>query len=321
MKKIFSLLFVGAVIVLLAGCSLSQSSTSFFKTEENLLGFSAVSTVKTLSGVFVSEETLSLSTETVENKPTITEVEPYLAMLESIKQDQGFNVVESESDNELYQSMMEISLKDIDGSVRVYKFYFNEEVLDEESVNITGLMVIGGVDYYLEGFKETEIDDDEDEIEYKLELKASVDEFNYCLLEYEVETETTELEKEFNYEVYQDNILVKAVNISFEAEDNETEISLEFIEGNNSRKYKFEQEDNEIEVVYEVKENDQIISQGKALLTISVDPLTGKDVITYAVDDDLDDDYEEEFESDYEKDDDEDDDEEEDDDDEEIEQA
>lgn len=318
MKKIFSLLFILVVVVLLSGCSFNQSSISLFEKEEDLLGFSAVSTVKTLSDVFVNQETLSLSTEIVETTPTITEVEPYLAMLESIKQDQGFNVVESESDNELYQSMMEISLKDIDGSVIVYKLYLNEEVGEEERINITGLMVINQVDYYLEGFRETEVESDE--TESKLELKASLDENNYCLLEYDLETETTELEKEFNYEVYQEGVLVKSVNISFEKESDETEISLEFIEGSNSREYKFEQEDNEIEVFYEVKENDQIVSRGKALLTISVDPLTGKDVITYAVDDDLDDDYEEEFESDYEKDDD-DDDEEEDDEEEEIEQA
>jgi len=311
MKKFLSLASVVLVVVLLAACSFSKTRASAFKSENDLLGFSAVSTVRSLSAVSPTPVRLATSELTpTEEKPVITEIEPYLAIIESLKLDNGFKVKETESDNELYASLIEISFKDIDGTVMLYKFYFNEEKQDDEETTITGLMVVGEVEYLFEGKKEVEIE--EDETETQVEIKAYIDSDNYCLLEYEFEEELDEVEKEFTYEIYQNGNLVKSLKISFEQEDNETEISLETIEGNSSRKYKFEQEDNEIEVEYEVKENGVAVSKGKAKLTVAVNDVTGKSTITYEVDDDNDGEFEDEFESNYDDDDDDEDDEEED---------
>lgn len=316
MKKLLSLVVAGIVGLLLVGCSLSDSANSSeaLKTKEDVLGFSALTSIKALSLVSDNEATpmakaLSYSylmnndEKPVEETPELLEIEPFLAIMKSFKEKEGFNVTVKESDNEDYEVLMNITLVDIDGSSLEYEFYYNETVVDEEKSTIDGIMIISGVTYFLEGEKEFEIDGDETEEE--LELKASLDEDNYVLLSYEIETETDEIEKEFKYSIYQNGELVRSIEIEFEEEEDETELKISFTENSTKRTYEFEIEDGEIEVKYEVKVDGDTVLKSKATVIITKDEETGKNIITYIYGDDDD-----EFSHEYESDDDDEDDEE-----------
>lgn len=323
MKKLFSLVVLGFVGLLLVGCSFGETSTrsNSLKTKEDVLGFSALTSIKALSFISSEEiipmaEALSYSyletdvedpiEETqVEEIPELLEIEPYLALVKSFKEKEGFTVTVVESDNEDYEVLMNITLIDIDGSSLKYEFHYNETVIDEEKSSLEGIMIISGVTYYLEGEKEFEIDDDE--TEESLELKAFLDEDNYVLLSYEIETETDEIEKEFKYSIYQNGQLVRSIEIDFEEEEDETEIKLSFTENSTKRTYEFEIEGDEIEVKYEVKVDGETVLKSKAKITITKDEETGKDIITYVIGDD-DDEDKDEFSHEYESDDDEEDD-------------
>lgn len=323
MKKLLSLVVAGFIGLLLVGCSLSESSSSSeaLKTKEDVLGFSALTSIKALSLVSDNEaapmaEALSYSyimnneekpveetpveetpveEQPVVEAPELLEIEPFLAIMKSFKEKEGFTVTVKESDNEDYEVLMNITLVDIDGSPLEYEFYYNETVVDEEKSTIDGIMIISGVTYFLEGEKEFEVDGDETEEE--LELKAYLDEDNYVLLSYEIETETDEIEKEFKYSIYQNGELVRSIEIEFEEEEDETELKISFTENSTKRTYEFEIEDGEIEVKYEVKVDGETVLKSKAKVVITKDEETGKDIITYIYGED-DDEFTHEYESD-----------------------
>lgn len=138
MKKLFSLVVLGFVGLLLVGCSFGETSTrsNSLKTKEDVLGFSALTSIKALSFISSEEiipmaEALSYSyietdvedpiEETqVEEIPELLEIEPYLALVKSFKEKEGFTVTVVESDNEDYEVLMNITLIDIDGSSLKY---------------------------------------------------------------------------------------------------------------------------------------------------------------------------------------------------------
>lgn len=287
MKKFLSFTVTILVVGLLVGCSFGKKDESnIFDSEEHLLGFSALTSIKTLDSLnevkthsFNEEVSFASLDDDVEEDFEIEEIEKYLALIKSLELDKGFNVETSESDIDDYETLMKIQIVDINGEKVKYKLYYNETIIDEEESVLNGIMEISGVTYYLKGKKEIEIEDDE--VEETIELKAYIDEETYVKLTYEVETETDEIEKEFKFSVYQNGKLIQSVKIEFEEEEDEIEVSLTFIEGNTKRTYEFEFEDDEIEIKIKIKEDGKTTVNKKLKAKIIIDKVTGEETIEY----------------------------------------
>lgn len=261
MRKILNLLFIGLAVIMIAGCSYSKVSTEVLESESS------------------SAQELWFSIP----KPKVPAVEPYIAMLDNIKNDQGFKVVESASNNVLYQKKIVISVRNIAGGVTKYTLYFNEEAINDKKVSMVGIMIADGVEYSFEGSNMTVVN--KNKTETKLQVKAILDDNNYCLLGFDIDDKQTKLDTKFNYEVYQSDALVKAVNIKFENRDDETKVKLETINGSTTSEYELEQVGIDVKTKYVILEAGQIVSEDEDTLIVTVDPVYGITYLKYVVDD------------------------------------
>ncbi len=291
MKKNLILVVTILAVLFLGSCNFgTKKSEKLFQTDEDILGFSALSSVTALNHLndknanlveevsFASYETFSneVDEEEIEDYD-LSLVENYLSLIKSLKDKQGFKVEVVESDNDNYETLLIINLLDINNEQLDYQLYYNETIIDDEESKIEGIMVVLDMTYHLQGKKEIEVDDEE--TEESLELKAYIDENNYVLLSYEIETEENEFEKEFKYSIYQNGKLIKSINIEFETEEDETEITLIFIEGSIKKEYEFEFEDDEIEIKIKVKNNEGTIINKKIKLKIINNEVFIKEII------------------------------------------
>lgn len=294
MKKNLILVVTILAVLFLVSCNFgTKKSEKLFQTDEDILGFSALSSVTALNHLndknanlveevsFASYETFSNEVDE-ENEEEIEDydlslVENYLSLIKSLKDKQGFKVEVVESDNENYETLLIINLLDINNEQLDYQLYYNETIIDDEESKIEGIMVILDMTYHLQGKKEIEVEDGE--TEESLELKAYIDENNYVLLSYEIETEENEFEKEFKYSIYQNGKLIKSINIEFETEDDETEITLIFIEDSIKKEYEFEFEDDEIEIKIKIQNNEGTIINKKIKLKVINDEVFIEEII------------------------------------------
>ena len=152
---------------------------------------------------------------------------------------------------------MTVKGKDFSGETVTYTMYYTETLVktdfdeeDEETENeyhLVGVMVIDGVDYYLEGERSEETEKDESETEMKIRAYADIrDKTSYIQMEQEYAVEDGETETEYVYSVYANNKLLEQTAVEFETEnkDNkvETEYELEFRSGTSKGKYVVERE-------------------------------------------------------------------------------
>lgn len=330
MKKL--LLFAATLITAftLVGCS-SQSATptSIFDSKDDMIGFSALSSVMTLHEGVASNTTLSndaqlekmVTNDTFEILSEIEELTPYLDLVTTFMGNgSNFEATVEPSNLEGYEEMMTITTINMEGEEVSYTMHYNEtiymdeedeedEEIDEDEYDSTleGIMIIEDVTYTLLGEREVE------ENEQSLELIATLDESNYVTLEYGMETEENESETEFSYEMYVNDELTKSVEIEFEEDNEETELSLTFIRGNRESTYDFEVETDgdtrTVEIQYTIVEDGNTIEEGQAEVTIVYNAETGETVVRYEIQsegeeityDDEDDDEDEEQSSDFEQ--------------------
>ncbi len=123
----------------------------------------------------------------------------------------------------------------------------NDEEATEAEYILTGVMVVDGVDYYLEGERSVESEGEETEAKLKIRAYADLnDKASYVEMEQEHSKEEGETETEYVYSIYQGGNLIEQTAIEFEAEKEgskeEVEYELEFRQGNAKGKYVVERE-------------------------------------------------------------------------------
>ncbi len=170
-----------------------------------------------------------------------------------------------------YEDRMTITGKDFNGKTVTYTMYYTETLEKTESADedeetekeyrLVGVMVIDGVDYYLEGERSEETEKDETETELKIRAYADkTDKTSYIQMEQEYSAEDGETETEYVYSIYVNGDLIEQTSVEFETENKdgkaETEYELEFRSGSTKGKYVVEREvknsKSEIKVKYEI---------------------------------------------------------------------
>ena len=174
-----------------------------------------------------------------------------------------------------YKFKMTITGKDLSGKIIPYVMYYTETLVgadgeendeneeDEETENeyqLVGVMVIDGVDYYLEGERSEETEKNESETELKIRAYADkTDKTSYIQMEQEYSVEDGETETEYVYSIYANGELLEETAVEFETENKnnkvETEYELEFRSGASKGKYVVEREVKDNKISIKVKYN------------------------------------------------------------------
>ena len=185
-----------------------------------------------------------------------------------------------------YETKMTINGKDFNGETVTYTMYYTETLVkadsadddedaadddkesnpaneDEETENeyqLVGVMVIDGVDYYLEGERSEETEKGESETELKIRAYADkTDKTSYIQMEQEHSVEDGETETEYVYSIYANGELIEQTAVEFETETKnnkvETEYELEFRSGTSKGKYVVEREVKDNKISIKVKYN------------------------------------------------------------------
>ena len=207
----------------------------------------------------------------------------YFTALDSFLGDDVVSTItEANTDsNYEYETKMTIKGKDFNGETVTYTMYYTETLVkadsadddedsadddgdeDEETENeyqLVGVMVIDGVDYYLEGERSEETEKGESETELKIRAYADkTDKTSYIQMEQEYSVEDGETETEYVYSIYADGELIEQTAVEFETETKnnkvETEYELEFRRGTSKGKYVVEREVKDNKISIKVKYN------------------------------------------------------------------
>lgn len=320
MKKILFGISALLLTLTLAACTTQQLEAAFdFESDQEVFGFSAISTSSILENSSVQPLSLTSGVQQLGSKMnsmTLEEIQPYLEMFEELlTQNNGLSVVETVSEDPLYETKVEFTVSNLLGESVVYTMFYNQTVKNDESVDdepivdetevdepgdiedneneleyiIEGILFIDGIEYQVYGKKEMK------DGEEKLTFKSMIDENNYVESKYMTENDETK----FYITVVQDGILVSESKIKIESEDDETKIVLEYNSGLNESKYSFKLENeggaNILMIKYEVL-TDGALETGKIKVEVIVDELTGETSYQLYVEPDNDDAFEHEEE-------------------------
>ena len=198
------------------------------------------------------------------DSPETAELDRYMALVESLLSDGGFDFSSQTSDREGYAEKTVISYKDMSGAAHDYVMYFNQILTKsetdesdgetEENYSIKGVMVIDGADYEIRGERKNESEEGESETE--TEFVVILGENRYIRVEQSVETEDGESEQEYCYSVYENGKLVERSEFSYETEENETELKMTSFKDGKTQVLYFEREIEKGEEVIEIHVGD-----------------------------------------------------------------
>lgn len=166
------------------------------------------------------------------------ELDGYMALVESLLSDGGFNVTTEASDREGYQVKSVVTYRDMHGNTIGYTMYYNEVLIPdyddddddddwdeiEEEYYIEGIMIVDGAEYPVRGERssESEPGESEDETEFIVTLSST----RRMVVEQSVETEGGEHEREYNYVIYEGRNVIERSTFEYEVEYGETEIEM-----------------------------------------------------------------------------------------------
>lgn len=165
------------------------------------------------------------------------ELDGYMALVESLLSDGGFNVTTEASDREGYQVKSVVTYRDMHGNTIGYTMYYNEVLIPdddddddddwdeiEEEYYIEGIMIVDGAEYPVRGERssESEPGESEDETEFIVTLSST----RRMVVEQSVETEDGEHEREYNYVIYEGRNVIERSTFEYEVEHGETEIEM-----------------------------------------------------------------------------------------------
>ena len=286
--------------VALAACEDPESTANGLSSPNDVYGMGAVSSVrllgnnmsssavKTFSAVSAATQTRACKVEsassTIDNseqevKEQTEKFNEYFTALDSFLGDDVVSTItEANTDsNYEYETKMTINGKDFNGETVTYTMYYTETLVkadsadddedaaneDEETENeyqLVGVMVIDGVDYYLEGERSEETEKGESETELKIRAYADkTDKTSYIQMEQEYSVEDGETETEYVYSIYANGELIEQTAVEFETENKnnkvETEYELEFRSGTSKGKYVVEREVKDNKISIKVKYN------------------------------------------------------------------
>lgn len=198
------------------------------------------------------------------DSPETAELDRYMALVESLLSDGGFDFSSQTSDREEYAEKTVISYKDMSGDAHDYVMYYNQTLTKsetdesdgetEENYSIKGVMVIDGADYEIRGERKNESEEGESETE--TEFVVILGENRYIRVEQSVETEDGESEQEYCYSVYENGKLVERSAFSYETEENETELKMTSFKDGKTQVLYFEREIEKGEEVIEIHVGD-----------------------------------------------------------------
>lgn len=198
------------------------------------------------------------------DRPETAELDRYMALVESLLSDGGFDFSSQTSDREEYAEKTVISYKDMSGDAHDYVMYFNQTLTKsetdesdgetEENYSIKGVMIIDGADYEIRGERKNESEEGESETE--TEFVVILGENRYIRVEQSVETEDGESEQEYCYSVYENGKLVERSEFSYETEENETELKMTSFKDGKTQVLYFEREIEKGEEVIEIHVGD-----------------------------------------------------------------
>ena len=165
------------------------------------------------------------------------ELDGYMALVESLLSDGGFNVTTEASDREGYQVKSVVTYRDMHGNAIGYTMYYNEVLIPdydddddddrdeiEEEYYIEGIMIVDGAEYPIRGERssESEPGESEEETEFIVTLSST----RRMVVEQSVETEDGEHEREYNYVIYEGRKVIERSTFEYEVEYGETEIEM-----------------------------------------------------------------------------------------------
>lgn len=211
-----------------------------------------------------TSETPEKPGEQPSDSPETAELDRYMALVESLLSDGGFDFSSQTSDREEYAEKTVISYKDMSGDAHDYVMYYNQTLTKsetdesdgetEENYSIKGVMVIDGADYEIRGERKNESEEGESETE--TEFVVILGENRYIRVEQSVETEDGESEQEYCYSVYENGKLVERSEFSYETEENETELKMTSFKDGKTQVLYFEREIEKGEEVIEIHVGD-----------------------------------------------------------------
>ena len=211
-----------------------------------------------------TSETPDVSVPETPETPETAELDRYMALVESLLSDGGFDFSSQTSDREGYAEKTVISYKDMSGDAHDYVMYFNQTLTKsetdesdgetEENYSIKGVMVIDGADYEIRGERKNESEEGESETE--TEFVVILGENRYIRVEQSVEAEDGESEQEYCYSVYENGKLVERSEFSYETEENETELKMTSFKDGKTQVLYFEREIENGEEVIEIHVGD-----------------------------------------------------------------
>ena len=162
-------------------------------------------------------------------------------------------VTENSDSGYRYAKKMIIESVGVGGGKTEYVMYYDEteriaETDDDEEEReyvLSGVIIIGGKEYAVEGERSEETEEGEREDELKIRAYADVaDRTTYVEMEQEKSVEQGETETEYVYSVYRGGRLIERTAVEFESETErgktETVYELEFLDGTGKGKYTVE---------------------------------------------------------------------------------
>lgn len=214
-----------------------------------------------------------------------SELDGYMALIESLLSDGGFGVREGASEREGYEYTMVVTWRDLAGEKLEYTMHYNrlftrsdrddrddrddwddwDEIWEdeyEEEYALEGVLVVDGQDYPVRGTRSVEEEGNESESETELRVDLGG---RTMLVEQESESEGREQEQEYVYSVYEGRRLVERSAFSYEQEDGETEIKMLTVKDGVTQAFYFERE--------------RVRGQERVLLRVG----SGRDAKTYIV--------------------------------------
>ena len=216
-------------------------------------------------------------TEQGAGQADFSELDGYMALIESLLSDGGFGVREGASAREGYEYTMVVTWRDLAGEKLEYTMHYNrlftkadhdddwddiwENEYEEEYV-LEGVLVVDGQDYPVRGTRSVEEEGNESESETELRVDLGG---RTMLVEQESESEGREQEQEYVYSVYEGRQLIERSAFSYEQEEGETEIKMLTVKDGVTQAFYFERE--------------RVRGQERVLLRVG----SGRDAKTYIV--------------------------------------
>jgi hypothetical protein len=248
----------------------------------------------------------------------IDELDKYLLMMETYLGENGALSVEPvTSDKEGYAFMIVFTTKTLAGEDVAYTLYYNETVIvevipedepeDEVTTTETSDLAMGG-QRPQDGFRFHDPEDDNvvatldgliviGELEYALEgkkivnedvtihlLRAFIDEANHVAVRYMTSVDG---DKQFFYTVVVDGVLQNRTQVKVMVQDGKVRTMLTFLEGDARGRYNFSVEtvDNvtQIHINYQVSTGEGSFEKGNIFITATYDPATELTTYDYTV--------------------------------------